>query len=128
MKEQKETPSILKKKKKRGKNKECGLVSQGPVNAITLWSVPPNQRPFACAMGTVAIHLFGDVPSPPLLGKLQDWLQDWRTSVSILNTLLLVGAAVWLRGEKSQVSVMGIERWKTCPPHHCWSGCKFGIR
>lgn len=43
-----------------------------------MWSVPSQLRPFAMSMSVVAIHVLGDVPSPPLLGALQGRLQNWR--------------------------------------------------
>ncbi len=43
-----------------------------------MWGVPPALRPFAVSMSVVAIHVLGDVPSPPLLGALQGWVQNWR--------------------------------------------------
>jgi len=43
-----------------------------------MWSVPTGLRPFAMSMSVVAIHVLGDVPSPPLLGALQGRLQNWR--------------------------------------------------
>jgi uncharacterized membrane protein len=54
------------------------FVSQAPSNAVCMWSVPTSLRPFAMSMSVVAIHVLGDVPSPPLLGVLQGALQDWR--------------------------------------------------
>jgi len=44
---------------------------QGPVNYVCLHCVKPSLRPLSMAMSTVAIHLFGDVPSSPLVGVLQ---------------------------------------------------------
>ncbi|TYK29428.1 putative sphingolipid transporter spinster-like protein 2 [Cucumis melo var. makuwa] len=44
---------------------------QGPVNYINLEAVKPSLRPLSMAMSTVAIHIFGDVPSSPLVGVLQ---------------------------------------------------------
>ena len=52
-----------------------------------MWSVPTALRPFAMSISVVVMHLCGDVPSPPLLGALQGWLQNWR--------LRCGGAAVW---------------------------------
>jgi hypothetical protein len=43
-----------------------------------MWCVPADLRPFAMSMSVVAIHVLGDVPSPPLLGVLQGRLQNWR--------------------------------------------------
>ena len=51
---------------------------QAPVNAVALWSVPTELRPLAMSLSVVVIHLLGDVPSPPLLGWLQDYLRNWR--------------------------------------------------
>ncbi|KAL4448931.1 hypothetical protein ABPG77_007648 [Micractinium sp. CCAP 211/92] len=74
------------------------FVSQAPGNAVCMWSVPTQLRPFAMSMSVVAIHVLGDVPSPPLLGALQGWLQNWRLSMSIASALLLAGAAAYLVG------------------------------
>eukprot|EP01018_Ginkgo_biloba_P002788 Gb_34349 [translate_table: standard] len=43
----------------------------GPVNYVCLQSVTPSLRPLSMAMSTVCIHIFGDVPSSPLVGVLQ---------------------------------------------------------
>ncbi|PSC73072.1 putative sphingolipid transporter spinster-like protein 2 [Micractinium conductrix] len=72
--------------------------SQAPSNAVCLWSVPPGLRPFAMSMSVVAIHVLGDVPSPPLLGALQGRLQNWRLSMSLASGLLLLGSAAYLAG------------------------------
>ena len=45
---------------------------QSPVTRIILLSVPPEQRPLAFGIQTIAIHVLGDVPSPPLAGWLHD--------------------------------------------------------
>lgn len=51
---------------------------QAPGNAVCMWSVPTQLRPFAMSMSVVAIHVLGDVPSPPLMGLMQGRLQNWR--------------------------------------------------
>lgn len=54
---------------------------QGPVNFVCLHCVNPSLRPLSMAMCTVATHLFGDVPSSPLVGVLQVcllWLCLWK--------------------------------------------------
>jgi len=52
---------------------EIGLfLSTSPVNAIGLRAVPIELRASAMAAMIFAIHLFGDLWSPPLLGALQD--------------------------------------------------------
>lgn len=59
---------------------------------MCMWAVPTALRPFAMSMSVVAIHVFGDVPSPPLLGALQGYLHDWR----------LRWAIVWVGRERRQ--------------------------
>jgi MFS family permease len=54
---------------------EIGLfLSTSPVNAIGLRAVPPELRASAMAAMIFAIHLFGDLWSPPALGLLRDHL------------------------------------------------------
>jgi len=68
--------------KKEGKKNKPGIPNahstgtlsfllQGPVNFVCLHCVNPSLRPLSMAMCTVATHLFGDVPSSPLVGVLQ---------------------------------------------------------
>lgn len=71
------------------------FVSAAPSNAVCMWSVPAELRPFAMSMSVVAIHVLGDVPSPPLLGMLQGYLKDWRLSMSIASSLLLLGSLAY---------------------------------
>ncbi|KAL9258156.1 putative sphingolipid transporter spinster homolog 2, partial [Drosera capensis] len=47
------------------------FATQAPVNFVCLHCVEPSVRPLSMAMSTVAIHIFGDVPSSPLVGVLQ---------------------------------------------------------
>ncbi|MQL84274.1 hypothetical protein Taro_016788 [Colocasia esculenta] len=47
------------------------FATQGPVNFVCLHCVKPSMRPLSMAMSTVSIHIFGDVPSSPLVGVLQ---------------------------------------------------------
>ena len=48
------------------------------MNAVALWAVPKVLRPLAMSVSVVVIHALGDVPSPYLLGELQDHLNNWR--------------------------------------------------
>ena len=52
-------------------NLSLGVCLQGPVNFVSLKSVNPNLQALAMAMSTVCIHIFGDVPSAPLVGLFQ---------------------------------------------------------
>ncbi|GBG75536.1 hypothetical protein CBR_g20167 [Chara braunii] len=71
---------------------------QGPVNIISLGCVPPREQALSIAMGTVAIHIFGDVPSPPVVGYIQDQVHDWRISMVLLSCLLFVASMAWAAG------------------------------
>lgn len=54
------------------------LCMQAPVNAVALWAVPAELRPLSMSLAVVVIHSLGDVPSPIVLGHLQDKLHNWR--------------------------------------------------
>nr|GEY44198.1 probable sphingolipid transporter spinster homolog 2 [Tanacetum cinerariifolium] len=74
------------------------FATQGPVNFVSIHAVKPSLRPLAMAMSTVSIHVFGDVPSSPLVGVMQDKLENWRTSTLILSSILFVAAGIWFIG------------------------------
>ncbi|KAJ7569221.1 hypothetical protein O6H91_01G067500 [Diphasiastrum complanatum] len=71
---------------------------QGPVNYATLQCVPSNQRALSMAMSTVMIHVFGDVPSSPLVGVLQDTIQNWRLSALLLTSIYFIASIIWASG------------------------------
>lgn len=50
------------------------------------------------AISTVSIHIFGDVPSSPLIGVLQDNINNWRASALILTSILFLAAGIWFIG------------------------------
>ncbi|KAG0605674.1 hypothetical protein M758_9G078900 [Ceratodon purpureus] len=74
------------------------FATQGPVNFVSLRSVNPNLQALAMAMSTVCIHIFGDVPSAPLVGLFQDWVQNWRLTTLILTSIFYLAAAIWGAG------------------------------
>ena len=51
------------------------FVSTGPVNSAIVNVVAPERRATAVALSILAIHLLGDVPSPPLIGFVSDHLE-----------------------------------------------------
>lgn len=89
---------------------EVALFSLNAVaNAAAMWTVPLRLRSLACALVTITIHVLGDVPAPPIVGRIQDDLNrkrgpdpnNWRTSLSIVVCALLVavvlfGAGAWV--------------------------------
>ncbi len=79
------------------------FASTGPVNAAALKVVAPAERSTASGLLILAIHLFGDVPSPPLVGAISDATSLGRAFL-ILPAAIAVGGAIWLyaawRGER----------------------------
>ncbi|CAN6543903.1 unnamed protein product [Malus baccata var. baccata] len=74
------------------------FATQGPVNYICLHCVKPSMRPLSMAISTVSIHLFGDVPSAPLVGVLQDAINNWRKTALILTAVFFPSALIWFIG------------------------------
>lgn len=74
------------------------FATQAPVNYVCLHCVKPSLRPLSMAMSTVLIHVFGDVPSSPLVGVLQDRIHNWRTTTLVLTSILFLAAIIWFIG------------------------------
>ncbi|KAK9287521.1 hypothetical protein L1049_015942 [Liquidambar formosana] len=101
------------------------FATQAPVNYISLHCVKPSMRPLSMAMSTVSIHIFGDVPSSPLVGVLEDYVNNWRETALILTSILFLAAGIWFIGiflhsvdrfnEDSQHSVTTTDRANTTP-------------
>lgn len=65
------------------------LVNTAPLNAAVINSVPPSIRVTALAFNMFLIHLFGDVPSPALMGAISD-----RSSLGMAFICPVVAMAV----------------------------------
>ncbi|KAK7368882.1 hypothetical protein VNO80_10915 [Phaseolus coccineus] len=101
------------------------FATQAPVNYVCLHCVKPSLRPLSMALSTVAIHIFGDVPSSPLVGVIQDKINNWRTTALILTTIFFPAAAIWFIGiflhsvdrynEDSEQEISSLERTTTVP-------------
>ncbi|KAA3464138.1 putative sphingolipid transporter spinster-like protein 2 isoform X1 [Gossypium australe] len=74
------------------------FATQAPVNYICHHCVRPSLRPLSMAISTVSIHIFGDVPSSPLVGILQDHINNWRDTALILTSILFLAAGIWFIG------------------------------
>lgn len=74
------------------------FATQGPVNFVCLHCVKPGLRPLSMAISTVSIHIFGDVPSSPLVGVLEDNVNNWRETALILTAILFPAALIWFTG------------------------------
>src|SRR5204862_6369239 len=67
----------------------------GPVNTLILETVPVNLRASAMAVSIFAIHLFGDMWSSQIVGRLSDQLGSLRKAVLIVPAALWLAAAIW---------------------------------
>ncbi|HKF97142.1 MAG TPA: MFS transporter [Steroidobacteraceae bacterium] len=71
------------------------FMSTGPINAAIVNIVSPLERASAMALSIFAIHLLGDVPSPPLIGHLAV-AGSLARAVLIVPVALAVGGVIWL--------------------------------
>lgn len=74
---------------------EVGLfLSTSPINAAMLRAVPPHMRASAMAAGIFAIHLFGDLWSPPALGLAVKYA-GFAVGMAVLAAAFAASAFVW---------------------------------
>jgi MFS family permease len=71
------------------------FMSTGPINAAIVNMVSPFERASAVALSMFAIHLLGDVPSPPLIGSISD-ASSLGQAVLIVPVAVAIGGLVWL--------------------------------
>jgi MFS transporter, Spinster family, sphingosine-1-phosphate transporter len=76
------------------------FMSTGPINAAITNIVSPLERASAMALSIFAIHLLGDVPSPPLIGHLAT-TGSLGGAVLIVPLALAIGGAIWLLSARS---------------------------
>jgi MFS family permease len=73
------------------------FLSTSPINVVILQGVPEEFRASAMALSIFAIHLFGDLISPPLIGAISQ-RSSLQTGMFILPAALFVAALSWWRG------------------------------
>ena len=74
----------------------CLFLSTGPVNTVTIESVPANVRASAMAGQIFLIHAFGDVWSPYIVGKVSAANGDVLTKGLLLTPwALLIATLLW---------------------------------
>src|SRR5882757_8592522 len=80
------------------------FLSTSPINVVILQGVPVELRASAMALSIFAIHLFGDLISPPLIGKLSD---TWSLgkAMFVLPMALVLGTIAWWRGSTRENAV-----------------------
>jgi predicted MFS family arabinose efflux permease len=72
-------------------------LSTGPVNTLILETAPVNLRASAMAVSIFVIHLFGDMWSPEIVGRLADSFGgNLQKAVLILPVALVVASVLWL--------------------------------
>lgn len=72
------------------------FLSTGPVNTLIIESVPAHLRSSSMAVSIFVIHLFGDMWSPEIVGRLSRHWDNLGRAVLILPAALAVSAALWL--------------------------------
>jgi predicted MFS family arabinose efflux permease len=73
------------------------FLSTGPVNTLILETAPVNLRASAMAVSIFTIHLFGDMWSSEIVGRLADSFGgNLQKAVLILPVALIVASALWL--------------------------------
>jgi len=71
------------------------FMSTGPINSAIINVVAPDRRATAVALSILAIHLLGDVPSPPLIGYVSD-LSSLGRAMLILPVAFGLSGLIWL--------------------------------
>ena len=77
------------------------FMSTGPINAAIASIASPLERASAMALSIFAIHLLGDVPSPPLIGHLAVTGSLGR-AVLIVPVALAIGGVIWLLSARAE--------------------------
>jgi MFS transporter, Spinster family, sphingosine-1-phosphate transporter len=69
-----------------------------PINALIVNSVDASLRTRAFSLSILAIHILGDVISPPIIGVASDATGNLRLACGIVALALIVAIVVWLWG------------------------------
>jgi MFS family permease len=70
------------------------FASTGPINSVIVNVVKPEERATAVALSILTIHLLGDVPSPPIIGRISD-ASSLDRAVLIVPLAVLAAGAIW---------------------------------
>jgi MFS family permease len=70
----------------------------GPANTILANVTHPSVRASAFAINIFIIHLFGDAPAPPLLGRIGG--NSWNAAFYVVMVVMALGALIWLFGAR----------------------------
>ncbi|WP_255483963.1 MFS transporter [Granulicella sp. 5B5] len=75
------------------------FLGTGPVNAATLNAVPANLRAMAMAGQLFALHVFGDMSSPTLIGIVSDH-SNLRLGLGLTLVTFVIGAGIFFLGTR----------------------------
>jgi MFS family permease len=92
------------------------FLSTGPINAAIANLVTAAERASAIALSVFAIHVLGDVLSPPLIGALSD-RTSLQTAVKIVPLAVVIGAAIWAWAACTKPRIELKMRAATSAPH-----------
>ena len=70
------------------------FMSTGPVNSAIVNAVSPGERATAVGLSVFAMHFFGDIPSPPLIGILSD-ASSLERAFLIVPVAIVVAGLLW---------------------------------
>jgi MFS family permease len=76
------------------------FASTGPINSAIVNLVAPTERATAVALSILAIHLLGDVPSPPLIGAISD-ASSLQKAFMLLPVAIAAAGVIWLLAARS---------------------------
>jgi len=71
------------------------FLSTGPVNTLILETVPGKLKSSAMALSIFTTHLFGDLWSPEIVGRISDMFNSLQKGVLILPAVLVIGTVSW---------------------------------
>ena len=77
------------------------FLSTGPINAVIVNLASPLERASAIALSVFAIHLLGDVISPPIIGAISD-ATSLGEAVKIVPVAVLISGLVWCLAAHAQ--------------------------
>jgi nitrate/nitrite transporter NarK len=83
------------------------FTSTAPINVVILQGVPAELRASAMALSIFAIHLLGDLLSPPLIGAISD-ARSLRGAMFVIPVALTLSALWWWRGSAQRSSVVEV--------------------
>lgn len=71
------------------------VMSVGPVNSHLVNLLGPRERATGMALAILVLHLFGDVPSVPIIGAVAD-SAGWIVAMSVTGGFIAIGGIIWL--------------------------------